>query len=488
MDPSSPWIAALVTIGVGAISGGLTNTIAVWMLFHPHEPHGRWPFRFHGAIPKNKERMAKAIGKVVGERLLTSTDLVERLRATEVRTAFAEALDGILDQMLESDHGPIGEHLDPEARASVEQAIDDLGGRMADSLGDYLNSEEFRGVTNRWADKLEGEDGDAVDRWLAGIAESDDVKAGIHRMVGRQLVRMSEDTTPLGERIPDGLVPVVEQGITDAIPGAVEQLGKLLADGSLRQMLATALRETFDRSMRQMMIHERILAKIVVNDKMMERLLTAFEKTGVDRLVEAVRSTRIREQVRNSINQGIHGILERPLAERMAALGEERMIEIEATLSDWMLKALNSESLRRTLLSGARGALRDRAPELLGRALASDAGRDAVRKAVSASGVALLNRPVGRPAGWLGEAATTELRSSIHKRAWQWIEDQVPRIVAKLSIQEMVEEKVRSFSTEKMEEIVRRVTQRELDQIVKLGYLFGAMLGAIAFGVNELLR
>ena len=36
---------ALVTILFGAIAGGLTNTIAIWMLFHPYEPpklFGRW--------------------------------------------------------------------------------------------------------------------------------------------------------------------------------------------------------------------------------------------------------------------------------------------------------------------------------------------------------------------------------------------------------------------------------------------------------------
>ncbi len=488
MEPNtSIWIAAAVTIGVGALSGGLTNAIAVWMLFHPHDERQWGPFRFHGAIPKNKARLATAIGKIVGERLLTPADLIERLRAPEVRTAFAQALDRILDDMLDREHGAIGDQLDGSARAAVTKAVDEFGDRLAGSLTEYVGSDEFKGVANRWADRLDGEDGAAVDRWLAQVAASPEVSAGIHRIVTGQLARMAEDTTPLGQRIPAGLVPVVEQGITDAIPGAVEQLGSLVSDGTLRTTIATALRETFDRSVRQMMIHERLLAKIVVNDKMMDRLLTAFEKTGVDKLVEAVRSTEIRERVKLSINRGIHGILERPLAERMAALGQERITEIESTVSGWLLGALQSDTLRHSLLDGARGALRDKAPELLGRALASDAGRRAIRQAVTASGTALLDRPIGRPSSWLGPEAAAALRHSAHERAWTWIEEQVPQVVAKLSIQEMVEEKVLGFSTEKMEEIVRRVTQKELDLIVKLGYLFGAMLGAIAFGVNQLL-
>ena len=64
-------IQGAVTIGVGAISGGITNAVAIWMLFHPYEERGIGPFRIQGAIPKNKARLARSIGKTVGERLLT---------------------------------------------------------------------------------------------------------------------------------------------------------------------------------------------------------------------------------------------------------------------------------------------------------------------------------------------------------------------------------------------------------------------------------
>jgi uncharacterized membrane protein YheB (UPF0754 family) len=52
----------------------------------------------------------------------------------------------------------------------------------------------------------------------------------------------------------------------------------------------------------------------------------------------------------------------------------------------------------------------------------------------------------------------------------------------------MVEQKVLGFSTERMEEIIRGVTQRELEMIVRLGYLLGAMVGLLAFGINQLIQ
>lgn len=487
MDTSSPWVAAAITIGVGAISGGLTNAIAVWMLFHPHDERRLLGFPFHGAIPKNKARLAKAIGKVVGEKLLTPVDLTERLRTPEVRSAFREALDGVLDDVLESDHGPLGGRLDPAARESVDRALADLGGRLSESLADYVASPGFSAVTARWADQLDGDDSGGVDRWLAVVAESPEVQAGVHRIVTAQFARMAEDTAPLGERLPAGLVPVVEQGITDAIPGAVEQLGALLSDGELRKTVAATLRDTFDGAVRQMMLHERLLAKVMVTDRTLEKLLGSLERTGVDRLAEAVKSPAIKERVQAAINRGIHAVLEKPLAERMAALGTERAAEFEATVSGWLLGALKSEGLRSALRRSAGGALRDRAPALLARALESDGGREAVARAVASSARALLDKPIGRPAAWLGPEATAQLRRTAHERSWDWVEGQVPLLVSRLSIPAMVEEKVLGFSTQRMEEIVRNVTQRELDLIVKLGYLLGAMVGAIAWGINRML-
>jgi uncharacterized membrane protein YheB (UPF0754 family) len=50
-----------------------------------------------------------------------------------------------------------------------------------------------------------------------------------------------------------------------------------------------------------------------------------------------------------------------------------------------------------------------------------------------------------------------------------------------------VEQKVLGFSVQRMEEIVRATTQRELDLIVRLGYVLGAMVGLLAWGVSLLL-
>ena len=94
---------------MGAISGGITNAVAIWMLFHPYEPRGIGRLKIQGAVPKNKDRLARSIGKTVGERLLTPEDISGRLSAPAVREAFAAAIAGVLDSILDRERGPLRE-------------------------------------------------------------------------------------------------------------------------------------------------------------------------------------------------------------------------------------------------------------------------------------------------------------------------------------------------------------------------------------------
>ena len=49
-----------------------------------------------------------------------------------------------------------------------------------------------------------------------------------------------------------------------------------------------------------------------------------------------------------------------------------------------------------------------------------------------------------------------------------------------------VRQKVMGLSTQKMEELVRNVTEKELKLIVDLGYVLGAIVGAVSWGISLL--
>jgi uncharacterized membrane protein YheB (UPF0754 family) len=127
------------------------------------------------------------------------------------------------------------------------------------------------------------------------------------------------------------------------------------------------------------------------------------------------------------------------------------------------------------------------AVELARETLAGERGRERVADVAHAAVRAMLDRPIGRPADLLPADAATRLQAALSEPLWAWIHRQVPAVVSQLSVQEMVEQKVLGFSVQRMEEIVRNVTERELRLIVQLGYVLGGLVGLMAFVVNQLL-
>ncbi|MEK6597830.1 MAG: DUF445 family protein, partial [Gemmatimonadota bacterium] len=136
-------ISGTVTVLVGAVSGGVTNAVAIWMLFHPHQPRRVGFLLLHGAIPKNKARLARSIGKTVGERLLTPEDLASRLSAPQVRGAFDDAMHRMADDLLHQEHGALREALPPAVSGVVDGIIADLGPRVADKLAAFATTPAF---------------------------------------------------------------------------------------------------------------------------------------------------------------------------------------------------------------------------------------------------------------------------------------------------------------------------------------------------------
>lgn len=85
---------------VGCIIGYITNAIAIKMLFRPHEEIWIRGFKVPftpGLIPKNKDRLAAAIGDVISRDLLNSEVIEQALTSEEM----LEKVSGAVDQLIE---------------------------------------------------------------------------------------------------------------------------------------------------------------------------------------------------------------------------------------------------------------------------------------------------------------------------------------------------------------------------------------------------
>ncbi len=513
----SSLLRAAVTVVFGALAGGLTNAVAISMLFHPYEPRGLWRFRIQGAIPKNKPRLAKTIGRTVGQRLITSEDLTTQLSAPGMREAFDTAVRRFVSALLDTTRGPLRREFPPGLVAELEHNIDVIAETVAARVTAFTATEAFRTAVERFLAKTHEEYGerpigevltaarqaairDRVEQWVSDAVESSELEYTISDWLDRQLSRLQHDRTPLLDRLPADLVAAVEREMTGYLPVALDRLAAVLSDPDARSRMQRALHELFQRFVRELLLHERIVARLVVTEKTIARLLDNFEREGVDQLAALLDEPAMRTQVARSINDAVVNFLRRPLAEHFERLGSERIAGIRKTAATQITAALRDPSTRhhaierldRALQAAEQrtwGDLLRHLPPERAAAWIADAAQAPRLAAWVADGTATalrsaLDRPLGRPADWLPEGAVDRIAQALAPILWEWVQHQVPEVVAKVDVQGMVEEKVLRFSLERIEQIVRATSQRELDVIIRLGYVLGAFVGALAYLVS----
>lgn len=368
-DVAGFWTPLAISVAVGTIAGGVTNAVAVWMLFHPHERR----MGFHGAIPKNKARLAKSIGRTVGERLLTADDIVRELQSAGLRETMDARLEAFFDGLLEREWGSLRELLPPAVLAEVERGLGGLGQPVAEAWAREVHSETF---TER-----------------------------VRTVVARVRAEIA-------------FVPV----------------GTVLTPERRAELAAQAAS----------------LASDVISEARRDENRTARARLG-DLVLRIAGDERTRAFIERTVHDALGRAEGRTWGEVLAPVKDDEIVR-------WVLESVRSPRAAELAVGAAGGAAR-----------------------------AVLERPIGRLGRFLPDDAARRMATAAAPALWEWFVAQVPGFLETLDVEGMVERKVLGFSTRRIEEIVRGVTQRELDVIVYLGYALGAIIGLVTFVVGRAL-
>jgi len=89
----------------------------------------------------------------------------------------------------------------------------------------------------------------------------------------------------------------------------------------------------------------------------------------------------------------------------------------------------------------------------------------------------VLRQPIGSLERYGREGAARRLTESLVDPVWGWITGKVPEVAANVRVADRVESKILEFPIPELERLVRSITEKELNLIVRLGYFLGAGIG-----------
>lgn len=131
------WAFISFSVIVAAVVGGVTNHVALQMMFHPRKAVyiGRWRIPFTpGLILKRKPDIAASLGEIVSEYLITGDGLRIMLDKPEAREQAVQAIEQIVQQWIQ-DETTVKEWV---ARLLPNETWDEVRDRFAHQLDEWM--------------------------------------------------------------------------------------------------------------------------------------------------------------------------------------------------------------------------------------------------------------------------------------------------------------------------------------------------------------
>src|SRR5687768_1890172 len=226
-------IALLITFATA--HGYAGAWLAVRMLFRPRLPVKLLGLTIfpQGMIPRHRERLANAIGKAVGEELVSHDTIIEQLTGKDfLRKKIQNVVDSYTNELLAEDYPSLIEALPKNIREPILDAISALQLRLANHIKATLKSEEslaaIRGFVTRRVDDVLGKrvtdvvDDEAFDRLIAFLDErvrsavkTKAFESNVRDFISRRLDGLIKADTPLGDMFTTDAVALLKEKAND---------------------------------------------------------------------------------------------------------------------------------------------------------------------------------------------------------------------------------------------------------------------------------
>lgn len=251
----------ILPIAVGALIGYCTNYIAIKMLFLPRK---EWRIGKHrvpftpGVIPKNKTRLASAVGTAVSEKLLTENDIVESIKKSGVKD---DVVNRIAEYVMQDSTSVKEIIAKAETKVDVSEATD----RVSDAL-----SEKILGGFQKIDMKTV----------ISDVAEN-----SFSELLSNPLVAMLTNGNALDS---------VYEKIATAIADYINEHGKELLVPMVRQEMDGMLSASLKSNLEQINVDEAYVRKLL------ENTVDRFIENNAPKLIGYI---KIKDIVEEKINQ-----------------------------------------------------------------------------------------------------------------------------------------------------------------------------------------
>ena len=513
------WVQVALLIIFATVHGYVGAWLAVRMLFSPRNPvklFGLTVFP-QGMIPRHRGRLAEAIGKAVGEELVSQETIVEELFGKEfLRKKIQNVVDSYTEELISQDYPSLIEALPLNIREPVLDAISSLQLKISTYIESVLKSEEtarsIHGFVGRRVDEVlsrrisETVDEETFNKILSflekrirTVIKEPTFEQKIKDFINRRVDDLANTKTPLGEMFTDDAVALLKEKANGQIDPIVHQLAEIATAERTRNQIGALIKSEVHGYYEQLPFFKKMF---VSRDNLLREVDDLVNESLPRRVEDLLRGDFFAEEAQNFLDRTIDNALARPLPEVVGNIapeqlerlksqvsksiisllqGEEMMTSISAYLTDTLQK-LRPHSLG-AILQTAHPEAEDKLKNMLSRTLMNVLNREEtvkiINKVLSVQIERLLAAPIGKLSEHISEEKVRQAGKSLTETIISAAKEKLPEAIREFDIGVVVRDKINKYPVEKLESLVLSIAKEHLRTIELFGALFGLIIGIV---------
>ncbi|HVE56849.1 MAG TPA: DUF445 family protein [Pyrinomonadaceae bacterium] len=513
------WGNVLILTIFATVHGYIGAWLAVRMLFRPRKPVKVLGITIfpQGMVPRHRERLATAIGKAVGEELVSQETIVEELFGKEfLRKKIQGVVDSYTEDLISQNYPSLIEALPANVREPVLDAISTLQLKIAEHINAVLKSEEtietIQGFVERRVDEVlsqrvsEVVDDETFNKILAfledrirSIIKQPALEQKVRDFISRRVDDLANAETPLGNLFTDDAIALLKEKAGEQIQPIIHQISQLAtAERTLNQISSLVKHE----------VHEYyeglpFFKKIFVSRENLLKEVDDLVNDGLPKRVEeTLRGDFFAAEAKNFLNTTIDNTMARPLPDLIGKIAPEQLERLKAQISKNVLALLQGDEMTTSvsaylsdtlhkirphsidaILQTVHPEAEEKLKKMLSKGLLSILSRgettNIINSVLSNQIEGFLARPIGRLADHISEEQVRRTGKTLTETIISAAKEKLPEAIREFDVGGVVREKINNYPVEKLESLIMSVAKEHLRTIELFGALFGLIIGIV---------
>ena len=358
------WVQMGLLIAFATIHGYAGAWLAVRMLFRPRRPFKVMGITLfpQGMIPRHRDRLANAIGKAVGEELVSQETIMEQLVGKDfLRTKIRGVIDSYTQDLLAQNYPSLIETLPANLRGPVLDAITSLQFTVAEHIERTLKNEETQAAISSFVERRVDEvlskrvasvvDDEAFERLVGFIEEriraaieSPTLEKTLRKFVGRRIDDLANTETPLGVMFTPDAIALLKEKANEQIAPVAHHLTEIAAAERTRNQIGGLIKKEVHGYYENLPFFKKIF---VSRDNLLDEVDALVNDSLPRRIEETLKGDFFAAEASSFIDTTIDNAMSRPLPDVIGTINPEQLERLKNQVSSSLIKLLRGDEMQK---------------------------------------------------------------------------------------------------------------------------------------------